>query len=108
MRLFSRTGAAMFGHGGKTYEPADDGAFEFPEDLANELVTYHVNGQPLWETDLARRQRLVAEEMERRKDPATLLSAVEQILAAAQKTQSGPEPEKKPAARRSSKPAAKD
>jgi hypothetical protein len=59
----------------------------------------------MWETDVERQQRLIGEELERRKDPATLLSAVEQLVKAAQETQSAPEPAKAPAKRASKRAA---
>jgi hypothetical protein len=84
MRLYTRTGATALddtehGH----FEASPDGAFDLPEELAEHLRTFHIGGRPAWETDVERQRRLISEELERRKDPATLLSAVEQIMEAA-------------------------
>lgn len=87
MRLYSRTGATALddpAHG--HFEPGPDGAFDLPDELAGRLHGFCTRGQPAWETDVERQRRLVAEEIERRKDPATLLDAVQQLVAAAQAT----------------------
>lgn len=84
MRLYSLVGAEGYvdpEYG--SFEPGPDGGFDFPDDLSDQLQRFHHRRQPLWETELGRQQRLVAEELERRKDPGTLLAAVEQILQAA-------------------------
>lgn len=105
MRLYSRTGATAlddpeFGH----YDANKDGAFDLPNELSDRLHGFCVNGQPLWETDVERQHRLITEELERRKDPATLLGAVEQLVKAAQATQAAdPEPAKPAPAKRASK-----
>ncbi|MGW2371667.1 hypothetical protein [Kitasatospora sp. NPDC001683] len=81
MRLYSRTGATALDdprHGRIEADPSH-GGFDLPEELAEEL-----RGFPAWETDVERQQRLVIEEIERRKDPATLLDAVQQLVQAAQ------------------------
>lgn len=84
MRLYSRTGATAlddpeYGH----IDAGPDGGFDLPDDLSDRLYGFHAAGQPLWETDVERQNRLIAEELERRKDPATLLAAVEQLVGAA-------------------------
>jgi hypothetical protein len=84
MRLYSRTGATAVDHPEHGhFEAADDGGFDFPDELSDALHRYHVHGRPAWETAIERQNRLIDEELERRKDPATLLSAVEQLVAAA-------------------------
>jgi hypothetical protein len=85
MRLYTRTGAtalddAEYGH----FEAEPDGGFELPDDLADRLHGFAVRGRPLWESDVERQHRLAEEELERRKDPATLLGVVEQLMKAAQ------------------------
>jgi hypothetical protein len=84
MRLYSRTDAASVSDGGKTYKAAKDGSFDLPDELAARLHGFATAGKPQWETDVERQNRLIAEEIERRKDPATLLDAVQQIVKAAQ------------------------
>lgn len=84
MRLYSRTGQtvltdAEYG----TFEAGPDGGFDLPEDLAVREHSFHVGGRPLWETDVERQYRLAAEELDRRRDPATLMNAVQQLVNAA-------------------------
>jgi hypothetical protein len=88
MRLFTRIGATVvddpqFGR----FEGDKDGGFDLPDELGQRQHGFHTGGQPAWETDIERQNRLIAEELDRRKDPATLLSAVEQLVRAAQATQ---------------------
>lgn len=85
MRLYTRTGATALTDPatGRIYEADEQGGFNFPDDLSDSLHRFAVRGVPMWETDIERQRRLMSEELERRKDPATLLSAVEQILNAA-------------------------
>jgi hypothetical protein len=84
MRLYSRTGATAVDTPEGHFDAGEDGAFDLPETVARQMHSFHVNGEPLWETDIERQHRLIAEEMERRKDPATLLDAVQQLVQAAQ------------------------
>jgi hypothetical protein len=84
LRLYSRTDAAAITDGGETYKAGKDGAFDLPDELAARLHAFATAGKPQWETDIERQNRLIAEEIERRKDPATLLDAVQQIVKAAQ------------------------
>jgi hypothetical protein len=85
MRLYTRTGAtALDDPEYGTFEADEQGGFDLPDPLASRLHAFHINGGPAWETDLERQNRLIAEEIERRRDPATLLEAVQQIVAAAQ------------------------
>ena len=83
MHLFSRTGASVVQHEGVTYEPGPDGAFGFPDHVSDVLHPFAVRGQRLWETDIERHQRILTEEMDRRRDPAELYAAVAKIAAAA-------------------------
>jgi hypothetical protein len=97
MRLYSRTGATAVDDGGEHYTAADDaGGFDFPEDVGARLHSFHAAGKPLWETQVEQQARLTGEELERRKDPATLLTAVEALVAAAKSTR--PEPKTAPKA----------
>lgn len=86
MRLYTRTGAVALTDPatGRIYEADAQGGFDFPDDLSDQLHRFAVRGRPMWETDIERQRRLMSEELERRKDPATLLSAVEQLVRAAQ------------------------
>jgi hypothetical protein len=85
MRLYPRdvsTGSVV--HGGVRYEPAEDGGFDFPGDVSDSLHSFHVRGEPMWETSIERQRRLIAEEAARRADPRTLLDAVEKLVAQAE------------------------
>ena len=109
-RLYSLTNVsavtdAEHGH----FEAGEDGGFDLPEEFAEKLHAFHLRGKPLWETDIERQNRLMKEELERRKDPTTLLSAVEQLVAAAKATTvltQQADAEAKPAAKRPAKRAA--
>lgn len=108
MRLYTRTGAvahddAEYGH----FDADENGGFDFPDELSDKLHRFHAGGQPLWETDIERQHRQMAEELERRRDPATLMDAVQQLVNAA-KTVSQPEPgeTKRAPAKRTAKRAA--
>jgi hypothetical protein len=121
MRLYSRMGVITLDdpeYG--TFTADETGGFDFPDDVSDRLHAFHHAGRPMWETDIERQRRLIQEELDRRKDPATLLSAVEQLVKAASATAAltapvqapaapapAPEPKKAPTKRAAaSKPAA--
>lgn len=107
MRLYTRTGATALDdpdHG--RFDADEQGGFDFPDEVSEPLRRFHVGGKPAWEDDIERQNRLINEEMERRKDPATLLDAVEQIMQAARAT-AGPTPDDKPPAPPVKRPAKK-
>lgn len=109
MRLYTRTGATALTDPEYGSFTADaEGGFDLPDELSDRLRRFHVRGQAAWETDLERQNRLVAEEIERRKDPATLLDAVQQLVAAAKSLPAAPASKTSTPARSkgSSKPAA--
>lgn len=83
MHLYSRTGASVVQHEGLRYEAGPDGEFGFPDSVSDVLHPFAVRGERLWETGTERRQRILAEEMDRRRDPAELYAAVAKIAAAA-------------------------
>jgi hypothetical protein len=81
MLIFTRTGATAIAdpeYG--QFEAGDAGEFDVPDDLAQRLLAFHTRGKPQWEDEIGRQQRLVSEELKRRQDPSTLLTAVEQII----------------------------
>lgn len=84
MRLYPRQGQTTldhpdYGH----FDAGDDGGFDLPEDVGEQMHAFHVGGRPLWETDIERQRRLAEEELERRRDPQTMLDVMERLLAAA-------------------------
>lgn len=84
MRLYTRTGATAlddpeFGH----FDASPEGGFDFPDPLSDRLHSFHWRGKPMWESDVERQQRLMSEELERRRDPASLYEAVAQLMQAA-------------------------
>ncbi|MFI5880799.1 hypothetical protein [Streptomyces sp. NPDC051554] len=84
MRLYTLTGAtALDDPQYGSYTADEQGAFDFPNELSDRLHRFHFGGKPVWEDDIERQERLLNEELERRQDPATLLSAVERLEAAA-------------------------
>ncbi|GAB2695946.1 hypothetical protein [Kitasatospora kifunensis] len=85
MHLYTLTGAVAlddpeFGH----FDADEQGGFDLPDELSDRLHRFAFRGKPAWETDVEHQRRLMAEELERRKDPATLLGVVEQLMKAAQ------------------------
>ena len=93
MRLYSRTGATSVHHGGQIYVPGDSGGFDFPDHVSDVLHPFAVRGERLWESDIERQRRVLGEEMDRRRDPASLYDAVEKIMRAAESA-GQPEPAK--------------
>jgi hypothetical protein len=103
MRLYARIeGTAEVTHKGVRYAAGPDEGFDFPNEVSDELHRFHVSGRPMWEDSIERQRRLITEEAARRADPATLLAAVEQLVAQAAETASG----EKPAARKTAAKAA--
>lgn len=83
MRLYSRTNAGVVQHDGQQYTPGESGGFDFPDHVSDVLHPFAVRGQRLWETDIERQQRILGEEMDRRRDPASLYEAVAKLVQAA-------------------------
>ena len=84
MRLYPRrAGTDQVKHGDVTYTPASDGGFDFPDEVSDQLHRFAVRGERLWEDSTERHRRILAEEMDRRRDPAELYAAVAKIAAAA-------------------------
>jgi len=75
MRLYTKTGATQVDdpqYG--TFTPDDNGAFEFPDPLGAKL-----HGRPEWETEDVRATRIATEELDRLRDPATLLAELRKM-----------------------------
>lgn len=90
MRLYPRReDSGVVVYNGARYTAADDGGFDLPPDLTGLLHSAHVRGEQQWETSVEKQRRLIAEEAARRADPATLLAAVEKLVAQAEQ-QPGP------------------
>lgn len=79
MRLYTRTGASALTTEHGQFEADEDGGFNFPDEVSDQLHRFHVKGKPAWETDIERQHRRASEELERRRDPATLQALVEQL-----------------------------
>lgn len=78
MRLYSLVGADQHvdpEHG--RYAPDEAGGFDFPDEISDVLEGFAVKGRKLWETEADRVGRLHGMEMARRRDPATMLAAME-------------------------------
>lgn len=86
MRLYPLTDTGAVDAGGEHFEPADDGGFDFPGPLSDQLHAMAIGGVRQWEDAIERQHRMIAEEAARRADPATLLAAVEELVAAARRT----------------------
>lgn len=83
MRLYSRIGAGavddpVHGH----FEPDENGAFPFPDELSDRLRSFHHRREAMWETEDELSQRLNGAELARRRDPETLFSVVASIADA--------------------------
>lgn len=107
MRLYTRTGAIAlddpeYGH----FDASAEGGFDFPDDLSDKLHKFAIRGKPMWETDIERQSRLAAEELERRRDPATLQALVEQLTLQAAAGRAAAETAPAPAVKRTAKRAA--
>lgn len=79
MRLYTLTGAARvddpeFG----SFTANSDGSFDFPNPLSDRLHGFAFGGKRAWESDAEREQRIVSEELDRMRDPATLLAAIKE------------------------------
>ncbi|MHB9861975.1 hypothetical protein [Streptomyces sp. YIM S03343] len=108
MRLYSCTGViALDDPDFGTFQADEAGGFDFPDEVSERLHSFHLHGRPMWEDDVERQRRLIAEELERRKDPATLLGAVEQLVKAASATAALTDPAPAPVSAPGPKKAAK-
>lgn len=81
INLYSTTGVESIRHGEKDYDADEHGVFSLPDHVAAELHPIHVGGQRAWEDENERVTRLEAERQARRRDPSTLLDAVEKLIA---------------------------
>lgn len=81
MKLFSLKDASKVSHPDHgEFVPSADGSFDLPHEFAEFLHRQHIGGEKHWETDGERSLRLAAEDEAHRKDPATLLGAVEDLV----------------------------
>jgi hypothetical protein len=108
MRLYTRTGAIAlddpeYGH----FDADENGGFDFDDDLSDKLHRFAFRGKPAWETEVERQQRLATEELERRRDPATLQALVEQLTLQAAAGRAAAEPAPAPVAPVEDAPVAK-
>lgn len=81
MRLYTLTGTTQVkdNNTGVVHEADANGAFELPEDLGLELHSFHVNGKRAWEDDAERAKRMADEQLEKMRDPATLLAEIQKM-----------------------------
>ena len=54
----------------------DHGGFDLPDEMSDEMHSFHHRGKPVWETEDERSLRQHGEELARRRDPAALYDAV--------------------------------
>lgn len=82
MRLYTLTGATQVDDPqyGK-FEAGPDGAFDFPNEMSDKMHGFHIGGVQAWETDAERATRLAAEELDRLRDPKTLLETIQAMSA---------------------------
>lgn len=75
MRLYNKAGdCPQIDDELGSFTPGSDGAFELPDPVAAKL-----HNRPGWETEAQRAGRLATEELEKFRDPATLLAAVREM-----------------------------
>lgn len=91
------------------FDAAADGGFDLPDELSDEMYSFHHRGKKVWETEDERSDRLHGDEMARRRDPANLFDAVERLVALGQRvgaSQAGADDGEAPAAPKRAKAAA--
>ncbi len=82
MRLYSLVGAdSHVTPDGTRYIPDEAGGFDFPDEVSDPIEGCAVKGKRLWETEADRVERLHGMEMARRRDPASMLTAMEENAA---------------------------
>lgn len=82
MRLYSLQGAESVQHEDESYDvDPETGAIEVPHDLGVHLHGLHIAGQKAWETDAERHDRIVAAELELRRDPASMYELMQKLVA---------------------------
>lgn len=64
-----------------TYGPLDDGSFDVPDEVGAKILPFHLAGVKQWENEPERAARIEAEELERRRDPASLYDTVQSLVA---------------------------
>jgi hypothetical protein len=86
MRLYSLVGAdSHVTPDGTRYAPDDAGGFDFPDEVSDPIEGCAVKGKRLWESEPDRVERLHGMEMARRRDPASMLTAMEENAALTRK-----------------------
>lgn len=77
MRLYSKTGATRIDGPLGSFTPGPDGAFDGLPDA----VYADLHGRPDWENEAERTARLAAEQLEKLRDPATMLAELQKMTA---------------------------
>lgn len=86
MRLYSQVGAdSHVTPDGTRYTPDDVGGFDFSDEVSDLIGGFAVKGRRLWETETERADRMHGMEMARRRDPSSLLAAMEDNAALTRK-----------------------
>lgn len=86
MRLYSLVGAdSHVTPDGARYTPDDAGGFDFTDEVSDPIERCAVKGKRMWETEAERVDRLHGMEMARRRDPASMLTAMEENAALTRK-----------------------
>jgi hypothetical protein len=63
----------------------DHGGFDLPDELSDEMHSFHHRGKKIWETEDERSERLHGDETARQRDPATLYAAIGELVSLARK-----------------------
>lgn len=77
MRLYSKTGATRIDGPSGSFTPGPDGAFDGLPDA----VYADLHGRPDWENEAERTERVAAEQLEKLRDPVTMLAELQKMTA---------------------------
>jgi len=75
-----------------------DGAVTVPDAFGAQLRATYVGGKQAWENEAERHARLIAEELERRRDPASLFDTVERLTQRLAEAETSPRRRPRPSA----------
>jgi hypothetical protein len=80
MKIYSRTDATQIAADPDPILPDDEGAFEVPEELGNQLIDFHGPDGKLFESGAQRNDRKAVEDLERRKSPEALFELMKELV----------------------------
>jgi hypothetical protein len=81
VKLHTLNDAAAVHDGEDTYKVGADGTVEVPHALGERLRDTHIGGEKQWEDSIEQQNRLLEEELARRRDPASAYELLAKIAA---------------------------